>query len=230
MKPNDVNDENVDIKQEKNDNLIERHAVGSQHRRNTNNTSIVWMSIVGFAIIVAGMLMAGIAYFAKHQESNSPNNKDSLLQIDATEDILQENPTNNELNSEIVADEPSLETPGVSMHDTEGCIIKKIVFDSINAELSTDEDVISAIAVMIEKYKYSTDSLEFTVYCKAPIPENSFADMNYTDFLATNYPLRYIIDVKFENINTDALMKLSGNNQVSSIHISEPLNRFVFPE
>ena len=106
----------------------------------------------------------------------------------------------------------------------------KIKFDFDFSSVNSDEEINDAIAQMMKKWKYTYKALSFTVYCDASISDDDFEDMNYYSIVQLNYPRRYVIEVEFKNINTEAIKVLSQNEAISSIHISVPLNLNTNPD
>ena len=85
----------------------------------------------------------------------------------------------------------------------------------------SDAEVVSLMNALIDQWKYTYDSIEITLYTH--IPEEELEALNYSGIMLLNYPDRTVIQVKYENINMEALKELSKRSDISYIHISEPL-------
>ena len=84
----------------------------------------------------------------------------------------------------------------------------------------SDAEVISLMNALIDQWKYTYDSIEITLY--AHIPEEELEALNYSGIMQLKYPDRTVIQVKYININMEALKELSMRSDISYIHISEP--------
>ena len=84
----------------------------------------------------------------------------------------------------------------------------------------SDAEVISLMNALIDQWKYTYDSIEITLY--AHIPEEELEALNYSGIMQLKYPDRTVIQVKYININLEALKELSKRSDISYIHISEP--------
>lgn len=114
-----------------------------------------------------------------------------------------------------------------STDEVTGFEISKIRFDALLGEdykVTSDGDVIECLNQAVNKWKYTYDSLEFTFYFSSEISfdEEWFSDMNYEEIWQLDYPTRISVEVKYENINTEALKGLSQRNEISSIRIGTP--------
>ena len=84
----------------------------------------------------------------------------------------------------------------------------------------SDAEVVSLMNALIDQWKYTYDSIEITLY--AHIPEEELEALNYSGIMQLKYPDRTVIQVKYVNINMEALKELSMRSDISYIHISEP--------
>ena len=85
----------------------------------------------------------------------------------------------------------------------------------------SDAEVISLMNALIDQWKYTYDSIEITLYTY--VPEEELEALNYSGIMQLKYPDRTVIQVKYENINMEALKELSKRSDISYIHISAPL-------
>ena len=84
----------------------------------------------------------------------------------------------------------------------------------------SDAEVISLMNALIDQWKYTYDSIEITLYTH--VPEEELEALNYSGIMQLKYPDRTVIQVKYVNINMEALKELSKRSDISYIHISEP--------
>lgn len=84
----------------------------------------------------------------------------------------------------------------------------------------SDAEVISLMNALIDQWKYTYDSIEITLYTH--VPEEELEALNYSGIMQLKYPDRTVIQVKYVNINMEALKELSMRSDISYIHISEP--------
>ena len=84
----------------------------------------------------------------------------------------------------------------------------------------SDAEVISLMNALIDQWKYTYDSIEITLYTH--VPEEELEALNYSGIMQLKYPDRTVIQVKYININMEALKELSKRSDISYIHISEP--------
>ena len=85
----------------------------------------------------------------------------------------------------------------------------------------SDAEVISLMNALIDQWKYTYDSIEITLYTH--VPEEELEALNYSGIMQLKYPDRTVIQVKYININMEALKELSKRSDISYIHISAPL-------
>ena len=85
----------------------------------------------------------------------------------------------------------------------------------------SDAEVVSLMNALIDQWKYTYDSIEITLYTH--VPEEELEALNYSGIMQLKYPDRTVIQVKYININMEALKELSKRSDISYIHISEPL-------
>lgn len=86
----------------------------------------------------------------------------------------------------------------------------------------SDAEVISLMNALIDQWKYTYDSIEITLYTH--VPEEELEALNYSGIMQLKYPDRTVIQIKYVNINMEALKELSKRSDISYIHISEPSN------
>lgn len=86
--------------------------------------------------------------------------------------------------------------------------------------VKSDAEVISLMNALINQWKYTYDSIEITLYTH--VPEEELEALNYSGIMQLKYPDRTVIQVKYVNINMEALKELSKRSDISYIHISEP--------
>ena len=84
----------------------------------------------------------------------------------------------------------------------------------------SDAEVVSLMNALIDQWKYTYDSIEITLYTH--VPEEELEALNYSGIMQLKYPDRTVIQVKYVNINMEALKELSKRSDISYIHISEP--------
>ena len=84
----------------------------------------------------------------------------------------------------------------------------------------SDAEVVSLMNALIDQWKYTYDSIEITLYTH--VPEEELEALNYSGIMQLKYPDRTVIQVKYININMEALKELSKRSDISYIHISEP--------
>lgn len=88
-------------------------------------------------------------------------------------------------------------------------------------EIKTDKDIADAINAVIDIHKYSdSQALEFAFFVDGEINEEIFKNMNYDDYDYVQYPSRIYLNVRYENINMNALKELSQREDVRSIYIN----------
>lgn len=98
-------------------------------------------------------------------------------------------------------------------------------FDITDGEPESDEKVISMLNETIEEWKYTYNSLVFTLYCKADLSDRDYTNMNYYDLYIDNYRGEFptiIIKVKYEDINAEALRDISNIDEITSIWVTVP--------
>lgn len=127
-----------------------------------------------------------------------------------------------------------VEEPDVPVFDdsVSGFDYEKMVFDSIDMfgvssfQPLSDEGVIDMINETIDKWKYTSDYLEFTFVYEGELTEEDFNDMQYFDIYQSdymgNFP-RMIVRVKYKDINLEAFKELSNRTEIKQIRISAPL-------
>ncbi len=104
-----------------------------------------------------------------------------------------------------------------------GFACDKIVFDSLDTENlrpSNDEAVLRLLNETVEKWQYTCDCVEFTFYYRGVLTEEMFQEMRYAGIVQTDSPARMIVQVKYADINTEALKELSQMAEITSIHIA----------
>ena len=114
-----------------------------------------------------------------------------------------------------------------------GFAYNKIVFDSLDTQNNKpdgDEAVLNLLNETIEKWRYTYDYVEFTIYYSGSLTEEDFEEMHYIDIIQTNYPSRMIVKVKYADINMEALKDISQMSEIISIHISAPTDSMLEPE
>lgn len=91
---------------------------------------------------------------------------------------------------------------------------------NIDRKAQSHKDVISLINQTFGMGCY--DHLVFIFYYNGSLSEEDFVEMNYTMIQVNKYPWRMYMQVKFEDINIDALKKLSDMSEISRISVSHP--------
>lgn len=84
----------------------------------------------------------------------------------------------------------------------------------------SDAEVVSLMNALINQWKYTYDSIEITLYTQ--VPKEELEALNYSKIMQLKYPDRTVIQIKYVNINMEALKELSKRSEISYIHISEP--------
>ena len=103
-----------------------------------------------------------------------------------------------------------------------GFAYEKFKFSNNDGNVAkSDTEVISLMNALIDQWKYTYDSIEITLYTH--VPEEELEALNYSGIMQLKYPDRTVIQVKYININMEALKELSKRSDISYIHISEPL-------
>lgn len=115
------------------------------------------------------------------------------------------------------------EAPNSEIEDTvTGFAYEKFKFSNNEGNVAkSDAEVISLMNALIDQWKYTYDSIEITLYTH--VPEEELEALNYSGIMQLKYPDRTVIQVKYININMEALKELSKRSDISYIHISEPL-------
>lgn len=115
------------------------------------------------------------------------------------------------------------EAPNGEIEDTvTGFAYEKFKFSNNEGNVAkSDAEVISLMNALIDQWKYTYDSIEITLYTH--VPEEELEALNYSGIMQLKYPDRTVIQVKYININMEALKELSKRSDISYIHISEPL-------
>ena len=102
-----------------------------------------------------------------------------------------------------------------------GFAYEKFKFSNNNGNVAkSDAEVVSLMNALIDQWKYTYDSIEITLYTH--VPEEELEALNYSGIMQLKYPDRTVIQVKYVNINMEALKELSMRSDISYIHISEP--------
>lgn len=104
-----------------------------------------------------------------------------------------------------------------------GFDLNKIKFNATSP--SSDQEVTDMLNIEIESYKYTYDSLVFILYCNADVSDRDFTSMNYYDLYIDEYLSKHpaiIIQVKYEDINMEALRDISNMDEISIIRVSHP--------
>ena len=102
-----------------------------------------------------------------------------------------------------------------------GFAYEKFKFSNNDGNVAkSDAEVISLMNTLIDQWKYTYDSIEITLYTH--VPEEELESLNYSGIMQLKYPDRTVIQVKYININMEALKELSMRSDISYIHISEP--------
>ena len=102
-----------------------------------------------------------------------------------------------------------------------GFAYEKFKFSNNDGNVAkSDTEVISLMNALIDQWKYTYDSIEITLYTH--VPEEELEALNYSGIMQLKYPDRTVIQVKYVNINMEALKELSIRSDISYIHISEP--------
>ena len=115
------------------------------------------------------------------------------------------------------------EAPNDEIEDSvTGFAYEKFKFSNNEGNVAkSDAEVISLMNALIDQWKYTYDSIEITLYTH--VPEEELEALNYSGIMQLKYPDRTVIQVKYININMEALKELSKRSDISYIHISEPL-------
>ena len=115
------------------------------------------------------------------------------------------------------------EAPNDEIEDSvTGFAYEKFKFSNNEGNVAkSDAEVISLMNSLIDQWKYTYDSIEITLYTH--VPEEELEALNYSGIMQLKYPDRTVIQVKYININMEALKELSKRSDISYIHISEPL-------
>ena len=115
------------------------------------------------------------------------------------------------------------EAPNDEIEDTvTGFAYEKFKFSNNEGNVAkSDAEVISLMNALIDQWKYTYDSIEITLYTH--VPEEELEALNYSGIMQLKYPDRTVIQVKYININMEALKELSKRSDISYIHISAPL-------
>ena len=102
-----------------------------------------------------------------------------------------------------------------------GFAYEKFKFSNNDGNVAkSDAEVVSLMNALIDQWKYTYDSIEITLYTH--VPEEELEALNYSGIMQLKYPDRTVIQVKYININMEALKELSKRSDISYIHISEP--------
>jgi len=114
------------------------------------------------------------------------------------------------------------EAPNDEIEDSvTGFAYEKFKFSNNDGNVAkSDAEVISLMNALIDQWKYTYDSIEITLYTH--VPEEELEALNYSGIMQLKYPDRTVIQVKYVNINMEALKELSKRSDISYIHISEP--------
>lgn len=114
------------------------------------------------------------------------------------------------------------EAPNDEIEDSvTGFAYEKFKFSNNDGNVAkSDAEVISLMNALIDQWKYTYDSIEITLYTH--VPEEELEALNYSGIMQLKYPDRTVIQVKYININMEALKELSKRSDISYIHISEP--------
>lgn len=114
------------------------------------------------------------------------------------------------------------EAPNDEIEDSvTGFAYEKFKFSNNEGNVAkSDAEVISLMNALIDQWKYTYDSIEITLYTH--VPEEELEALNYSGIMQLKYPDRTVIQVKYININMEALKELSKRSDISYIHISEP--------
>ena len=114
------------------------------------------------------------------------------------------------------------EAPNDEIEDSvTGFAYEKFKFSNNDGNVAkSDAEVITLMNALIDQWKYTYDSIEITLYTH--VPEEELEALNYSGIMQLKYPDRTVIQVKYININMEALKELSKRSDISYIHISEP--------
>ena len=114
------------------------------------------------------------------------------------------------------------EAPNEEIEDSvTGFAYEKFKFSNNEGNVAkSDAEVVSLMNALIDQWKYTYDSIEITLYTH--VPEEELESLNYSGIMQLKYPDRTVIQVKYININMEALKELSKRSDISYIHISEP--------
>jgi hypothetical protein len=114
------------------------------------------------------------------------------------------------------------EAPNDEIEDSvTGFAYEKFKFSNNEGNVAkSDAEVVSLMNALIDQWKYTYDSIEITLYTH--VPEEELEALNYSGIMQLKYPDRTVIQVKYININMEALKELSKRSDISYIHISEP--------
>ena len=114
------------------------------------------------------------------------------------------------------------EAPNDEIEDSvTGFAYEKFKFSNNDGNVAkSDAEVITLMNALIDQWKYTYDSIEITLYTH--VPEEELEALNYSGIMQLKYPDRTVIQVKYVNINMEALKELSKRSDISYIHISEP--------
>ena len=114
------------------------------------------------------------------------------------------------------------EAPNDEIEDSvTGFAYEKFKFSNNDGNVAkSDAEVITLMNALIDQWKYTYDSIEITLYTH--VPEEELEALNYSGIMQLKYPDRTVVQVKYVNINMEALKELSKRSDISYIHISEP--------
>lgn len=114
------------------------------------------------------------------------------------------------------------EAPNDNIDDSvTGFAYEKFKFSNNEGNIvKSDSEVITLMNALIDRWKYTYDCIEITLYTH--LSEEELEALNYSAVMQLNYPDRTVIQIKYENINMEALKELSKRSDISSIHISAP--------
>ena len=106
-----------------------------------------------------------------------------------------------------------------------GFALEKIqceTYDHSSRFASSDEELIEKINAMIKAGQFDTDSVVISITSSEALTEDLFSDINYESITVTrkykDNALAWVY-VKYENMNLEALKKLSNMDVISSIRI-----------
>ena len=77
---------------------------------------------------------------------------------------------------------------------------------------------------MVDRWRYTYDTIEYIFYLKDPLPLKRFECLNYLEMDESEYPAKLVVNVEYRKLNLEAIKELSLLDEIKSIYVTVPMD------